>query len=197
MLKELVAVFPVSDSIFSLLLHHCCPQVPCSEPQPCSSLHGAVLGLLQVDKQPSWVQIWLCKLLPRCTVKGRNSEELRKGGNVSGVWLKGIFQGGAIVASAWGALGLNHQRAQRSAALWIHSCQYLLSGEGGSFVFPHPLTSVETSQGDELITTCTYNTEGRSKVTVVSAALEELKSVQTGLNQKQEGGGGGKGLEKK
>lgn len=112
-----------------------------------------------------------------------------------GVRLKGIFQGGAIVASAWGALGLNHQRAQRSAALWIHSCQYLLSGEGGSFVFPHPLTSVETSQGDELITTCTYNTEGRSKVTVVSAALEELKSVQTGLNQKQEGGG--EGLEKK
>lgn len=101
-----------------------------------------------------------------------------------GVWLQGIFQGGAISASAWGALGLNHQRAQRSAALWIHWCQYLLSWGGKSFVFPHFLTSVGTSQGDELITTCTYNTEDRNKVTVVSVALEGLKSVQTGLNQK-------------
>lgn len=52
-----------------------------------------------------------------------------------------------------------------------------------------PLTSVGTSQGDELITSCTYNTENRSNATVVSVAMEGLKSVQTGLNQKQGGVG--------
>lgn len=51
------------------------------------------------------------------------------------------------------------------------------------------LTSVGTSQGDELITSCTYNTENRSNATVVSVAMEGLKSVQTGLNKKQGGGG--------
>lgn len=59
----------------------------------------------------------------------------------------------------------------------------------GSFVLSPPLTSVGTSQGDELITSCTYNTENRSNATVVSVAMEGLKSVQTGLNKKQGGGG--------
>lgn len=58
----------------------------------------------------------------------------------------------------------------------------------GSFVLSPLLTSVGTSQGDELITSCTYNTENRSNATVVSVAMEGLKSVQTGLNQKQGGG---------
>lgn len=44
MLKELVAVFPVSDSISSLLLHHCCPWCPAQSPSPVPASLGLGLG---------------------------------------------------------------------------------------------------------------------------------------------------------
>ena len=62
--------------------------------------------------------------------------------------------------------GWHRYKEQRSATLQTPN---LLIGEGKLCALTPTRVCAQTLQGDELITTCTYNTEDRSQATVVSA----------------------------
>lgn len=87
-------------------------------------------------------------------------------------------------------MGLHNQRAWGSVVLWIHTSQYLVTGEGELCPFPPPCVCLNPPQGDELITACTYNTEDRTKVTVVSAAARTPRGQQLHPEVQARRGGG-------
>lgn len=87
-------------------------------------------------------------------------------------------------------MGLHNQRAWGSVVLWIHTSQYLVTGEGELCPFPPPCVCLNPPQGDELITACTYNTEDRTKVTVVSAAARVPRGQQLHPKVQARGVGG-------